>query len=265
MTELFKQRTLRKSVAIVLLALVVTSLGISIFSEIAFSQVKVPTLKVDLSETDNPEDVVPAIKIVALLTILSVAPAIILMMTSFTRILIVLTFVRQALGSPTLPPNQVILGLALFLTFFTMSPVIDQVKEQAYEPYIEKKITQQEAIDALSVPIRKFLLAETREDDLSLFLNIAGIDKPNAPEDVPMSSLIPAFMVSELKTAFQMGFLVYIPFLIIDMVISSVLMAMGMMMLPPTVVSLPFKLVLFVLVDGWSLVVSSVVRSFNAF
>jgi flagellar biosynthetic protein FliP len=234
-------------------------------AEHAFSDVKVPTLKIDLSESESPDEIVPAVKILLLLTVLSVAPAIVLMMTSFTRILIVLSFVRQALGSPTMPPNQVILGLSLFLTFFTMSPVIDQIRDQAYEPYIKKEISQEEALDTLILPVRKFLLSETREADLALFLNIAGLQKPQSEQDIPLSALIPAFMISELKTAFQMGFLVYIPFLIIDMVISSVLMAMGMMMLPPTVVSLPFKLVLFVLVDGWSLVVNSIVRSFNVF
>jgi flagellar biosynthetic protein FliP len=205
----------------------------------------------------------PAIKIVALLTILTVAPAILLMTTSFTRILIVLSFTRQALGTQNLPPNQILLGLTLFLTFFTMAPVWDKINETAYTPYIEQKITQEKAIENMAGPLRAFMLAETREADLGLFYNIAKLPKPQKAEEVPMRLLMPAFMVSELKTAFQMGFLIYIPFLIIDMVISSILMAMGMMMLPPTVVSLPFKIVLFVLVDGWGLIVSSIARSFH--
>ncbi len=229
----------------------------------AKAQAKIPTISLDLKETDDPSDMVPAVKIVAMLTIMSIAPAILLMMTSFTRILVVLSFVRQALGTSTMPPNQVILGLALFLTMFTMAPVWDTVRDKAYNPYIEKKITQEQAIDELIKPVRKFMLAQTRESDLELFFGVSKQPKPKTAEDVTMSTLMPAFMVSELKTAFQIGFLIYIPFLVIDMVISSVLMAMGMMMLPPTVVSLPFKLILFVLVDGWSLIVENIVKSFN--
>jgi flagellar biosynthetic protein FliP len=222
-----------------------------------------PTIAIDLKETDDPSDMVPAIKIVALLTVLSVAPAILLMMTSFTRILVVLSFVRQALGTNTMPPNQVIVGLALFLTMFTMSPVIDTVKAKAVDPYLGKQITQDQALDELIKPVRKFMLAQTHESDLEMFFGITKTPRPHTVDDVAMTTLMPAFMISELKTAFQIGFLIYIPFLVIDMVVSSVLMAMGMMMLPPTVVSLPFKLVLFVLVDGWSLIVENIVKSFN--
>ncbi len=221
-----------------------------------------PGLSLSVTEGKDPTSVVPAIKIVMMLTILTVAPAILLMMTSFTRILIVLSFVRQALGTMSMPPNQVLLGLALFLTLFTMAPVLEQVTDNAYSPYVAGAITQEQAIDEVIKPVRKFMLSETRESDLALFFGIANKDKPKTIQDVPMSILMPAFMVSELKTAFQIGFIIYIPFLIIDMVVSSILMAMGMMMLPPTVVSLPFKLVLFVLVDGWSLIVGSVVKSF---
>lgn len=230
----------------------------------AFAQAASPTLSLNLAEADDPSAVVPAIKIVALLTVLAVAPAILLMTTSFTRIVVVLSFVRQALGTQTMPPNQVVVGLALFLTLFTMSPVINQITEKALNPYIEKTITQDQALEELAKPVRKFMLAETRKSDLGMFFNIAKLPKPNSVDDVPMNVLIPAFMISELKTAFQIGFLIYIPFLIIDMVVSSVLMAMGMMMLPPTVVSLPFKLVLFVLVDGWALIVDSIVKSFGS-
>lgn len=238
---------------------------VSLPSSVGYAQVSAPSLSLNLGDTDSPEGMVPILKIVAMLTILSIAPAILLMMTSFTRILIVLSFVRQALGTMTMPPNQVILGLALFLTMFTMSPVWSVVYERSLEPYIDHKIGQEDALERFLEPVRSFMLQETRKDDLALFYNIAKKPKPQSKEEVEMSVLMPAFMISELKTAFQIGFLIYIPFLIIDMVISSVLMAMGMMMLPPTVVSLPFKLVLFVLVDGWSLIVSSVVRSFNIF
>lgn len=231
----------------------------------AFGQTKVPTLSLNLSESDDPGSVVPAMKIVAMLTILTVAPALLLMMTSFTRIMIVLSFVRQALGTQTMPPNQVMVGLALFLTVFTMSPVIDQINERAYQPYMAKAITQDQALDELIKPVRKFMLGQTKESDLGMFMKISGSDRPQTADDVPMKVLMPAFLISELKIAFQIGFLVYLPFLVIDMVVSSILMAMGMMMLPPTVVSLPFKLVLFVLVDGWSLLADSIVKSFNIF
>ena len=235
-----------------------------LIAQVSYSQSSIPTLSVNLGQTDNVDDVVPALKIVGLLTILSIAPAILLMMTSFTRILIILSFVRQALGTQTMPPNQVILGLSLFLTYFTMSPLIDNINVNAYTPYVNQEISQDEAIDKLLIPVRKFLLHETRRDHLAVFQEIAKT-KTTPSQEIPLSILIPAFMTSELKTAFQVGFLVYIPFLIIDMVVSSVLMAMGMMMLPPTVISLPFKLVLFVLVDGWSLIVTSVVKGFHTF
>jgi len=248
----------------IVLAILTALVVLGPLSAAAFAETKLPTVSIDLKETDDPTDMVPAMKIVAMLSILSVAPAILLMMTSFTRILVVLSFVRQALGTTTMPPNQVIVGLALFLTMFTMTPVIDEVKEKAFDPYVEKKITQDEAVDELIKPVRKFMLAQTRESDLEMFFGIAKLPKPDNADDVKMSILMPAFMVSELKTAFQIGFLIYIPFLIIDMVVSSVLMAMGMMMLPPTVVSLPFKLILFVLVDGWALIVENVVKSFNS-
>jgi len=233
------------------------------FEFTAFGDVKIPTISMNLGESDNPETVVPAVKIISLLTILAIAPAILLMTTAFTRIIIVLSFIRQALGTQTMPPNQVLVGLALFLTMFTMAPVWEKVNKEAYTPYVEKVIGQSEAIDKAIGPLRTFMLAQTRESDLGIFFNIAKLEKPTDATEVPMTVLMPAFLISELKTAFQIGFLIYIPFLIIDMVVSSILMAMGMLMLPPTVISLPFKLVLFVLVDGWALIVEQIVRSFN--
>ena len=236
-----------------------------LFWSFCASGASLPSIEVNLKETDSPESMIPAIRIVAILTILSIAPAILLMMTSFTRILIVLSFIRQALGTQTMPPNQVIIALSLFLTMFTMSPLWKVVDEKALTPYMEKKIGQDEAIDELMKPVRKFMISETRKTDLKMFYELTQEPRPATPDDIPFSILMPSFMISELKTAFQMGFIIYIPFLIIDMVISSILMAMGMMMLPPTVVSLPFKLVLFVLVDGWSMIVQSLVRVFNYF
>jgi flagellar biosynthetic protein FliP len=197
-----------------------------------------------------------------LLTSLSFLPTVLLMMTSFTRIIIVLSLLRQAIGAQSSPPNQILLGLALFLTFFVMGPVFDRVYNEAYQPLNENKITMQQALDKGSVPIKEFMLKQTRETDLALFLNMAG-KKVATPEDIPLSVLVPSFMTSELKTGFQIGFSIFIPFLIIDMVVASVLMAMGMMMLPPTVVSLPLKLILFVVVDGWSLLAGSLIKSFN--
>lgn len=197
-----------------------------------------------------------------LLTALSFLPTIVLMMTSFTRIIIVLSLLRQAIGAQSSPPNQILLGLALFLTFFIMSPVLDRVYGEAYKPLSENKITMQQALDKGSVPIREFMLKQTREADLAMFLNLAGKKVAN-PNDIPMSVLIPSFMTSELKTGFQIGFSIFIPFLVIDMVVASVLMAMGMMMLPPSIVSLPFKLMLFVLVDGWQLLIGSLANSFR--
>ena len=244
---------------------VLITISLLLLSNYAFSEVKIPSLELNLKETDGVDGVVPAMKIISVLTILSIAPAILLMMTSFTRILIVLSFVRQALGTQTMPPNQVILGLSLFLTMFSMSPVWNAIEKNAITPYMEKQIDQNTALDQLLGPVRKFMLHETRKDDLGLFYEVSKTPKPQVESDVPMTILMPAFMISELKTAFQIGFLIYVPFLVIDMVISSILMAMGMMMLPPTVVSLPFKLVLFVLVDGWSLIVSSIMKSFQIF
>lgn len=238
-------------------------LALLLGSSRAFAETKIPGLNFNIYEVDDPDAFVPALKIIALLTILGVAPAILLMMTSFTRIVVVLSFVRQALGTQTMPPNQVVLGLSLFLTFFTMGPVIDVIHERALTPYLEKAITQEQAVEETIAPLRTFMLREVKESDLEAFFNIAKLPKPKSMEEVPMRVLIPSFVVSELKTAFQIGFLIYIPFLVIDMVVSSILMGMGMMMLPPTVVSLPFKLVLFVLVDGWGLIVDSLVRSFN--
>ena len=239
-------------------------LGVTILATSSlFAQTSIPSLSINVGETDDPSSFVPALKILALLTVLAVAPAILLMTTSFTRILIVLSFTRQALGTQTMPPNQVVVGLALFLTFFTMSPVFSKINKEALTPYLDKKITQEQALDNVIGPMKTFMLSQTRESDLGVFAKISNIDKPQSADDVPLSVVLPSFMVSELKTAFQIGFLIYIPFLIIDMVISSTLMAMGMLMLPPTIISLPFKLILFILVDGWSLIVEQVVKSFN--
>ncbi|MCG1026422.1 MULTISPECIES: flagellar type III secretion system pore protein FliP [Dehalobacter] len=204
-----------------------------------------------------------AVQILLLVTVLSFAPAILVLMTSFTRIVVVLSFVRNALGTQTLPPTQVIIGLSLFLTFFVMMPTFNEINTHALQPYMKTQITKEEALDKAEQPLRTFMFKQTREKDLALFVNMAKIEQPKTYGDIPTYVLIPAFVISELKTAFQMGFAIFIPFIIIDMVVSSTLMSMGMMMLPPMMISLPFKILLFVLVDGWSLVVKSLVSSFS--
>lgn len=213
--------------------------------------------------TTEPEKVSSLIQLVILLTILSLGPSILLMATSFTRIIIVLSLIRSAMGTQQMPPNQVLLGLALFLTFFIMSPVINRVNDEALKPYYEEQISGEAAISRAVVPVKNFMLKQVREKDLALFVKIAKDPRPAKPEDISLSTLIPAFLIGEIKTAFQIGFMIYLPFLILDMVVASVLLSMGMMMLPPMMVSLPFKLLLFVLVDGWFLVVGSLVQSFH--
>lgn len=225
--------------------------------------VPVPNVNIGVEAANNPKDVALSLQILLTLTVLSLAPSILIMMTSFTRIIVVLSFLRGALATQQMPPNQVLVGLALFLTFFTMSPYLDQVNKQALQPYIAGAIGQEEAIDTALKPMREFMFKQTRENDLALFVNLSETSRPNSQEDIPTSTLIPAFIISELKTAFQIGFLIYIPFIVIDMVVASTLMSMGMMMVPPVMISLPFKLLLFILVDGWHLIVRSLVISFN--
>ena len=225
--------------------------------------VNLPTLSLGIKDAANPAEVSTALQVLFVLTILSVAPDILLMTTAFTRIIIVLGFVRQAMGTQNSPPNQVLLGLSLFLTFFVMAPTINTINNQALQPYIQEKITQQQAAERSLGVMREFMFSQVQESELQLFVDITKEEQPADKKDVSTMILIPAFMLSELKRAFQMGFMIYVPFLVIDMLVSSVLMSMGMMMLPPIVISLPFKLLLFVLVDGWQLVVGSLMKSFG--
>jgi flagellar biosynthetic protein FliP len=222
----------------------------------------IPTVKIGMGEAKDPGEVSVLIQILILLTVLSLAPAILVMMTSFTRLIVVFSFLRHALGTNQMPPNQLLIGLALFLTFFIMTPVWQTINEKALTPYKEKKISQAQALEEAVKPVRKFMFKQTREKDLALFIQMAKMSRPKNQEEIPTTVLLPAFMISELKTAFQIGCILYIPFLIVDMVVSSVLLSMGMMMLPPVMISLPFKVLLFVLVDGWNLLVGSLVRSF---
>ncbi len=227
-----------------------------------------PSLTLSLDDsgeegTAEPEQIATGLQILLLLTILSVAPALVLMMTSFARIIVVLSFVRQALSTQQMPPNQVLVGLALLMTFFVMTPTWHSVHDAALRPYLDGEISATDALREGSEPLRTFMLKQTREKDLALFAGMFAEEKPESAADLPMTVIVPGFMISELRTAFQMGFVIYLPFLIIDMVIASVLMSMGMLMLPPAMISLPFKILLFVIVDGWHLVVKSLVASFG--
>jgi flagellar biosynthetic protein FliP len=218
-------------------------------------------LSINLEGAERPAQMSVAVQIVLMMTLLTVAPSLVLLMTSFTRIVIVLGFVRTALGVPSAPSNQIIIGLSLFLTFFIMGPTFDRVHKESLKPYLDGQMSSVDAIEHATVPLKEFMLKQTRTRDLEYFLELGGYG-PTAVKDLPMRVVIPAFVISELQTAFQMGFLLFLPFLIIDFLVSSVLMALGMMMMPPNVVSLPFKLLLFVLVDGWHLIVKSLVQSF---
>ncbi|WP_417223794.1 flagellar type III secretion system pore protein FliP [Amphritea sp.] len=214
------------------------------------------------TNADGTADYSVTLQILGLMTLLTFLPAILMMMTSFARIIIVFAILRQALGLQQTPSNQILVGLSLFLTLFIMSPVLDKVNEQAVQPYLNEEITSLEALTAASLPFRGFMLAQTRENDLNLFMNISRTPAVETPEDIPFTVLVPSFVTSELKTAFQIGFMLFIPFLVIDLVVASVLMAMGMMMLSPVIISLPFKIMLFVLVDGWAMVIGTLAGSF---
>lgn len=225
----------------------------------------IPGLQLNIEGATGPEQTANTLQLLALLTVLSLAPAILIMVTSFTRIIIVLSFVRNAIATQQTPPTQVLIGLALFLTFFIMSPIATEINETALQPYLNEEIGQAEAIDKAMEPLREFMFRQTREKDLGLFIEASGTQLPEDTqlEDIPTTSLIPAFVISELKTAFQMGFVLFIPFIVLDMVVASALMSMGMMMLPPAMISLPFKLLLFVMVDGWNVLVESILVSFK--
>jgi len=210
----------------------------------------------------NPEQFSVLIKIVLLLTILAIAPSILIMVTSFTRIVIVLSFIRRALSLNEVPPTSVLMALALFLTAFTMAPTWNSINKTALQPYLSKQISDKEALNSALVPIREFMFQQTRKKDLALFYSLSTLSRPMSKTDIPTYILIPAFMISELKTAFLIGFIIYLPFLVIDMVVSSILLSMGMMMLPPVIISLPFKIILFVLVDGWNLVIGSLLKTY---
>jgi len=247
-----------------ILLLIACSVALLLVSAASFAAepLAIPTISVGLGKATKPGEISAALQILILMTVMSLAPGLLIMTTSFTRIVVVLSFLRSAMGVQQAPSNQIIIGLSLFLTFFIMSPIWQQINTQAILPYKAQTINQDQAIDLAVKPLRTFMLAQTREKDLALFISLSKLPRPRNVNDVPTLTVIPAFMISELRTAFQMGFLIYIPFLVVDMVVASVLMSMGMMMLPPVMISLPFKILLFVLVDGWGLVIGSLVKSF---
>jgi len=221
-----------------------------------------PSIQLGVDDVEEPEKVSSALQILFLLTILTLAPSILILTTSFARIVIVLSFLRQAMGTQQTPPTQILIGLGLFLTLFVMGPTWTEINNKALQPFLKEEISQTDALKQAEMPLKTFMLRQTREKDLSLFVDISG-DQPTTNQEIDIRSVIPAFIISELKTAFQIGFLIYIPFLILDMVVASILLSMGMMMLPPVLISLPFKLMLFVMVDGWYLTVGSLMRSFG--
>src|SRR5690625_1407595 len=218
---------------------------------------------IDMFSSSDPSSIATSVKLLLLLTVLALAPSILILMTSFTRTVIVLSFVRTSLATQSMPPNQVLIGIALFLTFFIMAPIMAEVNEKAFTPFLNGEMDQEEAFAIGVVPVKEFMSKHTREKDLALFIKYAEIERPETLDDIPLSALVPAFAISELKTAFQIGFLIFVPFLVIDMIVASVLMSMGMMMLPPVMIALPFKILLFVLVDGWYLIVQSLLLSYS--
>lgn len=258
-TEIHKKT--RKILFGLMLFLIIMGIGTTVWG--APQVIPVPKIQIGVGNAQGPAEVAQSIQLLLILTVLSLAPAILIMTTSFVRIMVVLSFTRTAIGTNQLPPNQVMIGLALFLTFFTMAPAWTKVNNTAFQPFLKGQITQEEAFEKASLPIREFMFKQTRTKDLQLFIQASNMKRPKNKSDIPTQVLIPAFIISELKTAFQIGFMIFIPFLVIDMIVASTLMSMGMMMLPPTMISLPFKILLFVMVDGWHLVVRSLIFSFQ--
>lgn len=248
----------KRSFIITLTAMMLLA-GVAVYA----APIPFPSLNIGVGTATKPNDVAVTVQIFILLTIMSLAPGLLIMTTSFTRISVVLSFLRTAMGTQAAPSNQVILALSMFLTFFIMTPVWQQINKDAYQPWKAQQISQEQALERAVRPVRTFMLSQTREKDLALFVSLSKLPRPKNAEEIPTLTIIPAFMISELRTAFQIGFLIYIPFIVVDMVVASVLMSMGMMMLPPVMISLPFKILLFVLVDGWGLVIGSLVKSFG--
>jgi flagellar biosynthesis protein FliP len=244
-------------------AMALFALAADACAQAAASSAIFPKVSINLGDADKPADLSTSIKVLLLITVLAIAPSLLVMMTCFTRIVVVISFLRQAIGTHQVPTNQIVVGLGMFLTVFLMMPVFRQIYTESYVPYVNEKIDYQDAADKAMGPLRDFMLKQTREKDLALFVKVSGAARPDTVKDLSSVLIIPAFILSELRTSFIIGFMIYLPFLIIDMVISAVLMSMGMMMLPPVMISLPFKLLIFVLADGWYLIIGSLVDSFR--
>ncbi len=256
------QSPLESNKKILLKALAMFGISFVALTTAAVAQ-SLPSLNLSMGGAAGPKEVSNTLQILFMITILSLAPAIVVTMTSFTRFIIVFSLLRQAIGTHQVPPNQVLVGLSLFMSFIVMSPTLKRMNIEALEPYQKNEITQKEALAAAGKPLREFMLKHAREKDLALFVSLSQEDKPKSVNDISMAHIIPSFIISELKSAFQIGFMIYLPFLVIDIVVASVLLAMGMLVLPPVLISLPFKLMLFVLVDGWNLIVGSLIKSFE--
>lgn len=251
-------------IPVIICLCIISGIVLLLVGPVSAEPIQLPDINLQVGGAgDKPQDISSALQLIILLTVLSLAPAILILLTSFTRIIVVLAFVRSSLATQQMPPNQILIGLALFLTFFVMAPTFQEVNRDALQPYMKGKITQQQAYSTGMKPLRAFMIKQTREKDLALFVKMSHIKRPRNFNDIPNYVLIPAFVISELKTAFQIGFIIFVPFLVIDMVVASALMSMGMMMLPPMMISLPFKILLFVLVDGWNLVIQSLIASFG--
>ena len=237
--------------------------GVVLLMNFAEAAPIIPSVNVEVGTADTPDKVASTLQVIAVLTLATIAPSILLMTTSFVRIVVIIGFLRNALATQNVPSNQVIVSLAVFLTFYIMAPYWSQANENGLQPYLAGQITQEEAITNVLEPMREFMFRQTRESDLALFVNLSDAERPESQEDVSTFTLIPAFMISELKTAFQIGFMLYVPFIVIDMIVATTLMSMGMMMLPPVMISLPFKILLFVMIDGWHLLIRSIIVSFR--
>lgn len=255
--------TRRRLLAIIILLIVILFIPLRGYAQ----EFRLPDIRLEINGSGvgeaEGEDLVLSLQILLLLTVLSLAPAILIMLTSFTRIIVVLALIRNALATQRMPPNQVLIGLAIFLTIFIMAPVWQRVNTEAIQPYLHDEISMEEAYSKGVEPVREFMFKQTREKDLALFVDLAKMERPQNRSQIPLHVLIPAFVISELKSAFQIGFMIYLPFLMVDMVVASILMSMGMLMLPPVMISLPFKLLLFILVDGWYLVIETLIKTFN--
>jgi len=258
-TEILGKTKFSKILSIILCTVVFVFVG----AMTAKAQMAVPNIDISFKNANSPQEFSKGLQIMIWLTVLTLAPSIFIMTTAFTRIVIVLSLTRQAIGTAQLPPTQVMVGLAMMLTFFVMAPTVGEINQTALQPYMSGKITQEAALKRGIEPIRQFMFRQTNENDLALFVKLSKIDKPESMADIPTYVLMPSFIISELKTAFEIGFLIFIPFLVIDIVISSILVSMGMMFLPPTMIALPFKIILFVLVDGWHLIAKSLVMGFS--